>query len=303
MFLPEKPSTTILLNILAMAFYGMSFISTKVALSGFGPVGLILVRLVVSTVFLTLLTGGRLWKVEHRDLPRFALVALFQPFLYFLTENYGLLSVSPAVAAVIIGTIPVVTPVFAAPILGERVRPVAALGLVVSFAGVAVMVLGSRAAADYTPVGLLLIALAVLAAVGYAMSVKRVPRRYSPATIVLWQNLFGGILFLPVFLATELGTGIPRDALLWAHVIFLAVFPSTLSFIFLGHAIRVLGPTKANAFVNAVPIFTAVFSFFILGEAFGPVKAAGMVIVIGGVAMAQTTRAKGSGPRLPAEPG
>ena len=43
----------------------------------------------------------------------FLLMALFEPFIYFLGESYGLLYVSSTVAAVIVATIPLISPLFA----------------------------------------------------------------------------------------------------------------------------------------------------------------------------------------------
>jgi drug/metabolite transporter (DMT)-like permease len=48
-----------------------------------------------------------------------------------------------------------------------------------------------------------------------------------------------------------------------------------------------LGATKANTFANLIPVITAAFSFFYLGEQFGIVKIIGVITVISGLFFSQ----------------
>ena len=48
-----------------------------------------------------------------------------------------------------------------------------------------------------------------------------------------------------------------------------------------------MGITKANVFSNCIPVFTAIFSFMILGEKLTVQNIAGMAIVITGLFMSQ----------------
>lgn len=307
-------SRTYALLVVAMLFYGMSFISTKILLEVLGPVAILLIRITISAIILSLIDRGRAGgaSVSRSDLKWFALVALFQPVLYFLAENFGLQRVSASAASIIIGTIPVVTPVIAAPILRERLSPLNLAGLVVSSVGVALIVLEGRARPDIEPVGIGLLFVAVVAAAAYAVAVRAVPRRYSALTIVRMQNVLGVLMVLPVFLLLEapslfaaaadampaalqsspglgalLGGAITDNRAVLGHLLFLAVFPSTLSFLFLSSGIRAVGAARANAFANLVPIFTALFSFLLLDERVTLMTLSGMAIVIAGVSLAQ----------------
>ena len=48
-----------------------------------------------------------------------------------------------------------------------------------------------------------------------------------------------------------------------------------------------MGITKANVFTNSIPLFTALFSFMLLGEKLTLQNITGMVIVIAGILMSQ----------------
>jgi drug/metabolite transporter (DMT)-like permease len=138
-------------------------------------------------------------------------------------------------------------------------------------------------------IGAALVFAAVLAAVAYTISVKRIPIQYMPSTIVKIQNLLGAAMFLPLFVVLESKAFFtaPPPVHIIGHLLFLAIFPSSLSFIFMSNAIRKIGVNRTNIFTNTIPIFTAIFSFFILGEQFSGLKIFGMVFVLAGVFLTQ----------------
>ncbi len=287
--------------VLAMLFYGVSFVSTKIALGAYGPVTVLAIRLILSSAFLVVLDrlipvraqGGtpaaRKWPTRT-DLPAILLVTLFQPLLYFLAENFGLQYVSASIASIIIATIPVFTPFVAGPFLGERIGPWGVVGLALSLGGVAIIVLERQLEAQFTPLGLVLVFLAVLAAVGYSVAVRKAPARYRPLTLVKFQSLIGLPIVLIIALITE---GVPRElppTEVVLHLVYLGIFPSSVAFIFLSAGIRALGASRANVFTNLVPGFTAVFAWLVIGEAFTLKKVQGMAAVIVGVFAAQRGR-------------
>ncbi len=134
----------------------------------------------------------------------FLMLALFEPFFYFLGESFGLTYVSATVCSVIISTIPVF----------------ATIGCMVNIQGEAQF---HKLCRHYSfvsrnnnfhpqqgrkPViqnikGLGLMALAVVSAVGYNLTLSRLVGNYSPVHIVNAQNMIGAILFLPLFIILD----------------------------------------------------------------------------------------------------
>ncbi len=95
--------------------------------------------------------------------------------------------------------------------------------------------------------------------------------------------------FLPLFLLLDIKSFIqvrPNLELI-AALLQLAVFASSLAFIFFTMAVRELGVSRTNVFSNLIPVFTAVFSVIFISETFTVNKIAGMVIVISGVMITQ----------------
>jgi drug/metabolite transporter (DMT)-like permease len=143
-----------------------------------------------------------------------------------------------------------------------------------------------------SPKGVLLLFVAVFAAVAYSVIIRKISHEYNPVTIITYQNLVGALYFLPLFLIFDFQHFItikPNRELVLA-MLQLAVFASTLAYVFYIIAIKEIGVIKANIFTNLIPVFTGLFSFIILDERFTWLKIAGMILVLGGVIVSQMQR-------------
>jgi drug/metabolite transporter (DMT)-like permease len=70
-------------------------------------------------------------------------------------------------------------------------------------------------------------------------------------------------------------------------IIELSIFASCGAFILFAYSVRNMGITKANVFSNCIPVFTAIFSFFLIGDKLTVQNITGMAIVIAGILMSQ----------------
>lgn len=285
--------------ILAMVFWALSFIWFKQANVTFRPVTIVLFRLIISIVFLTayLIVKKKFVRIRKEDRKLFIMLAVFEPFLYFIGESFGLTYVSATAGSVIISTIPVLATIGAWILFRERLRVINYAGIVLSFIGVLVFLLNGRGGLSFNPRGLALLGLAVLSAVGYNLILSRLVNHYAPVFIVNFQNTIGVLLFLPLFLITDFKTlsGSPITLITLLPVIELAIFASCGAFILFAFSVRKIGITRANVFTNFIPLFTAVFSFFILKEKLTAQNIAGMVIVVAGLLMSQMNGRKKHG--------
>lgn len=277
--------------ILAMIFWGFTFVAFKYAILSFRPITVVFFRLLVSIFFLFgfALAFKRLNKIKKKDQKWFLLLALVEPFFYFLGESFGLTLVTATVGAVIISTIPLIVPFAAYYLFREKLTPMNYVGLLISFGGVLLVVLtrSGGLAADWK--GVLLMFVAVLSAVSYTMVVKILAEDYTPITITAYQSFYGLLMFVPLFLIFE----VPHlDFAQWntnsiLAVGFLGVFGSGICFILITIGIRELGAARANIFGNLIPVVTAIVSFFLLKEAMPLLKILGIIIVILGLLLSQ----------------
>jgi drug/metabolite transporter (DMT)-like permease len=228
-------------------------------------------------------------KIKKGDLKLFLMLALFEPFFYFLGESFGLTYVSATVCSVLISTIPVFATIGAWLIFKERLKVINYAGIVLSFIGVVIFILNSDGSLSYNIKGLGLLFFAVFSAVGYNLTLSRLVGSYSPVYIVNVQNLIGATLFLPLFLIFDFNHFIntPVTFNMFIPIIKLAVFASCGAFILFAYSVSNIGITKANVFTNCIPVFTALFSFILMGDKLTVQNIIGMVVVIAGLFMSQ----------------
>lgn len=277
--------------LLAMFFWGISYIWSKQVFEHLQPATTVFFRLLISVPFLFLLISllKQHEKIQRQHYPIFILSAVFNPFLYFMGESFGLNLVSPTISAVIIATIPLFTPVFAFAFLRERLSRLNITGLLISFIGILVMLLQKNLSFAASPLGIMYLFGAVLAAVAYGLLLKKLTSLYSSTTIVLGQNFIGIFFFLPIVYLFEKNqlsmASFQSDVLI--PLLMLGVFASSLAFILFTYAVGKLGIARSNIYTNMIPVFTAFFSFLLLGEIITFDKMIGVVLVIFGVAVSQ----------------
>jgi drug/metabolite transporter (DMT)-like permease len=278
----------------AAFFWSFSFIWFKVAFLGYNPVTVVIFRLTIAAVLITIIAAflKRLQKPTKKDFWLFVLMAFFEPFIYFLGESYGLKYVSSTVAAVIVATIPLISPIFAWYFFRERLKWMNAAGLVFSFFGVGLVVLNGSFQFDASPLGVGLEFIAVFAAIAYSIVLKNLVSRYNTLSIIAYQNIIGIVFFLPVWLVVDFNDFITRPfhPEAFRAIILLAVFSSTLAFVFFTKSIRSIGVNRSNSFINLIPVFVAILSFFILKEELGGQKIIGIMVVVAGLFLAQIKR-------------
>jgi len=274
-----------------MCFWAFSFIWYKQAFINLTPVPLVFFRLVVASAFLSLIMilSGKWEKIRPKDLKVFALMSFFEPFLYFICESYGMTMVSSTTGSVIIAFIPLLTPFAALILLKERINWFNITGILIGFGGVLLVITDRNFRLDSPAPGIILMFMAVISVVSYSGIIVYLARNYKPLTIILMQNLLGGLMFIPLFLIVGLKdlSGITPGWEVIAPVLKLGIFPSALSFILFTRAIREIGIVRANIFTNFIPVFTAVLSFFILKEEMPPGKITGILIVLAGLLISQ----------------
>ena len=279
-----------------MLFWGISFVWSKVVFETYSPITTIFLRLTISVIFLFLymLITRQFEKIKQKDLKFLLLSALFNPFLYFLGENFGLQRVSASLASIIIATIPVITPFIVIFFYYERITRINMLGLLVSFVGVLIIVFSDTQQLQGDFSGILILFIAVFSAIFYTIFVKKLSHSYRAITIIAYQNLIGVLMFLPLVLLFDLDNlqHTTPDTETIVSLLMLGIFASSAAFIFFTGAIKNLGIIKTNLYTNLIPVFTFLFAFIILGEEMTLFKTIGLITVIIGIILSESDNGK-----------
>ena len=277
---------------ISMFFWGMSYVWSKIVFQTYSPLTTIYFRLLISFVVLYAFgyASGQLKPIQKRDRLLFLGSAFLNPFLYFIGENYGLSFVSASLSAIIVATIPLFAPFAGWYFFRERLTPLNVTGLLISFAGLLLIIINKDFQLNANPWGILLLFLAVFSAVFYVVALKRLTERYNPVTIITWQNMIGSLYFLPFFLVIDgpAFVTIKPGILPLVSLFMLGIFASSVAYVLYTLVVKYLGVIKSSLYTNLIPVFTIIFSFYLLGESFTLRKIAGMAIVITGVVLSET---------------
>lgn len=296
--------------IVSMIIWSVSGIAIKHALAVLPPFTMIVLRFVPS-VLLMLVIGlicrksslFALQKIDRQDWPLFLIAGFCQPFLYYLLETFTYDALhSPTIAETLLSTSPLLSPIFAAIILRERVTKYNILGILVSTAGVfALSLIGSKDYSIGNYWGILLAFLAVSAAVIDSIMMRKVPVKYTSLTFIFYAQCVSLLFFIPLWFWKEgpeaiynLQFAIDKSQLFVALgcVAYLTVFASVIAFILFCAALRKVGVTQANAFNNIRPAFTALWMFLFFGEHLPIGKWIGMALIIIGLFVCQKKEAQ-----------
>ena len=282
--------------VLAMIFWSFSFIWTRVAIESFQPVTLITLRLLIASILLFIISkvSGKFQKIRREDYKWFILLAFFEPFMYYIGETYGLTMIDSTLASVIISTIPLFAPILAYFLLKEKIAYANIIGILVSLCGVFFVIYEPIDGVTANPFGIALMFLAVFSAICYTTTLRKISTHYSTFNVILYQSFIGLIFFIPTFFITDFSgietLKVSKDAII--ALIMLSVFASVIAFVLFAGVVRKIGVARTNVFVNLIPVFTAIFAWWILNENLTLVKTVGIAVVVFGLFVSQMGKFK-----------
>ena len=215
----------------------------------------------------------------------------FNALFYVAAHRTSALNLS-----IIQGAIPALVLLGARLFLGTRFSALQALGAVTTMAGVAAIAaqgeLSRLAALAFNGGDVMMFIAAVLYA-GYTIGLRQRPR-VSGVSLLAGMALAAFVTSVPLMI-WEIAAGgfVWPTAAGYATLVYVALGPAFISQIFFMRGVELIGPGRAGVFVNLVPAFGAIMAVLILGEPFAAYHVVALLLVIGGIAIAQ----RGSGSR------
>ena len=294
----DNKAVVYLLSVVAIVLWGMSYIwsdrliSQDVPIFYFVPIRIFLAGLIL-LVFNLATKQFRM--IARKDIWKFALLALFEPLIYFLCETYGIKETgSPTISAMIIASVPIFSVGAGALFFKERMSFLNGCGIAVTFAGICVVLLqqgGCEGVSDNFVLGIILLMIAVFSEVGHASLTKLLSDGYKPQVIVMYQFLIGTIYFLPFFL-TKGVENFDARLLSWSvlePILCLAILCSSLAFSLWAMAIKKLGVGKSSVFLAMMCIATALVAEVIGREHLTLFQWFGVLVAVLGIILSQYT--------------
>lgn len=284
----------------AIVLWGMSYIWTdKLIALGIPIFYFVFVRIFLAGIVLFLFNTAyaRIKRIQKQDLPKFLLLALFEPFIYFICETYGLKETgSPTLSAMVIATIPLFSIGAGILFFKEKINAVNIMGIFLSLVGIVMVVMAKGELGEHFIWGIILLMIAVIAEVGHASITKSLSGNYSSQIIVMYQFLIGSVYLLPLFIWKGLdGFSIETHLTpeVWYPIICLAVLCSSLAFSLWVSTIKNLGVAKSSIFSALIPVAAALIAWLMGHEILDSRQWTGIIISTFGVILSQYTVRKG----------
>lgn len=295
---PGKNSKILIytVSLFAIILWGISYIWTNTLISLDIPVTyFVFVRILLAGFVLFLLNAasGRIAKIKKNDIPKFLLLAFFEPFIYFICESYGVKETgSPTLSAMIIATIPIFSVGAGIMFFKEKINAVNISGILLCIIGIILVVMSKGELGKHFIFGVILLLIAVISEVGHASVTKSLSGNYSSQVIVMYQFLIGSVYLLPLFIFKGIEDFSPRylSSDVWYPIICLSVLCSSLAFSLWVSTIKSLGVAKSSIFSALIPVVAAIVAWLLGHESLNARQFVGIIISALGVVLSQYTK-------------
>ncbi len=280
--------------ILLASIWGSSFLFTRLAVVEFGALPTAAVRVAIAALFLLplLLMRGHGPQLRQHWKAVF-LVGLLNSGIPFACFAFALLYITTGLSSILNATVPLFGALVAWIWLKDRPDGSRILGLVIGFAGVALLAsdkAGLRPAPPGGPTGwtetwgpMLAIAACLLATLCYGISASYT-RRYLgglPSLVTATGSQIGATLglALPAILFWPART---PGLTAWLAILFVGVACTGIAYVLYFRLIESAGPARALTVTFLVPVFALFYGGVFLGESITPwMIGCGAVILVG----------------------
>ncbi|MHA2405485.1 MAG: DMT family transporter [Candidatus Hermodarchaeia archaeon] len=280
-----------ILLILAMIFWGGSWVSAQIVVSVAPPMTVGFFRFfTASLIFLPLFLATQrksLRTYTARDFKLFFVLGLIGVFGYGILFLIGMQFTTAAQGSIIAGINPVTVSLLAFLILQERLTPKwRYTGFLFSFLGI-VFVVGVQSLLDFHLeylIGNVILICAMFTWGSYSILGKSVMKKRSSIETTAMGIFFGTLIFFVGALFEQFWTlPIMYDPTFWLNILYMGLFVTVLGFLFYFLGIKNLGASKSAVFISMVPVFGTLFSFLLLHEPIYPTFLIGLILVIVGI--------------------
>jgi drug/metabolite transporter (DMT)-like permease len=276
--------------LVTVVIWSFNFTLTKYVLGhGFKPLAYSSLRFTTAALVFAAITFARerSFRMRRNEVVVLGGAVVIGIWLNQIGFVYSLRFTTASTAALVFGTLPIFTMLFAR-VSGVELpskRFVAATA--VSFAGVALVALGAEGTVAGDPKGIVLALVGAATWALYSVSIAPLMRSYSPFRISAIGLLIGAALLLPTASPQLASQDFHLDPLIWV-IFVLAVFgPLVLTNILWFTAIDRVGPSRASLVANLQPFLGAVFALLILGERMTALQVLGGLAIAAGIILAR----------------
>lgn len=273
--------------LVAVLFWGLSFIATKYALNEVKPLVIVFIRQLLGISFLAVVAvkRKRSFAINFKDQSAVFILALIASFHLWIQVT-GLQYTSASNTGWIIGMTPVFMALLAFFVFREKITAPQFWGIVIAFGGLLLLV----SKGDLTSVNFIsnkgdfLVLASSFTWSIYSIVSKKATVNYPPVMTIFYLFLTMAVIVAPFTINAEnFNAVINLSAGGWLSIIFLGVLCSGVSYVLWAEAMKEMPASKVGAFLYIEPFVTVFAAWALLSEQISILTMISGMIIIAGV--------------------
>ena len=264
---------------------------SKMALEVFPPFTFVLLRFIVALIVLVPVMLVKKKTLVNKNFKKIAQISLFGTgnVVFFAL---GVRYTTATVSQILYAAVPILATVLTAVILKENISKNKVIGVLLGFIGVGTIIISSGLAKDTrgmgTPIGNILVLLAVMSYAIYTVLSKKLQKDYSPIEITM-AMIITTITMQMILVLTEVHTyettitNVSIDSLF--GIFYVGAIGTSAYFLLYQRVIKNASPVYASMIFYLQPIFTFIWSTFLLGEKLTASIVVGGIIALVGASL------------------
>jgi probable blue pigment (indigoidine) exporter len=233
------------------------------------------------------LLGQRI-RLDRKNWRAVLIFGVCQNALYLGLFFLAMQRIEASLASIIASAMPLIVGLASAVFLRERLSPLGWIGLLVGFAGVA-LIMGARLSGGIDLFGIMLCLVGVTALAVATLAVRATSAKGNVLMVVGLQMLVGSAtLLIPALIFEEQSFNWTPS--LFAAFSYTVVMPGIVATIIWFLLVERIGATRASTFHFLNPFFGVAIAALVLGEKLGGTDVIGVVVVMAGILAVQISR-------------
>ncbi len=284
--------------------WGVNFTVVKLALREFAPLAFNSLRFSIATaIMLTFLRvrsqptpADGPFHLPGRDLSRVILLGLSGHTLYQFLFINGIARTTPANSSLLMATSPIWVTLYGYLLHIEATNRLVAAGILLSFAGTTLLILGGGQGISLgggSVLGDLLILCGAMVWAAYTAGGKPLLTRHSPLKLTALTMIPGTLALDLISLPTLLRQDWTAVTLLgWGCLAFSAVFAVAVGYVFWYTSVQRVGSSRTAVYSNLTPVIAILTGWLILGDRLALLQVIGAAVVLAGIMLTRQGRTR-----------